>query len=97
MSWISTWLGGPQNTPAQPWIRRSTAACHICKESVKNRSDHATEQNMNRHMPICTRRRGSNLSARAPDKVENNRKGSQCDSMAKPPSVGEWNFWNAIQ
>ena len=43
---------------------------------------------MNRPMPICTNRRGSKRSASAPDKVENSRKGSQCDSMAKPPKVG---------
>jgi len=89
MSWISTCPGGPQNTPAQPWIRRRTAACHICKLSVRMSTAHATEQNMNSAIPICTRRRGSTRSASAPERVEKNRKGSQCDKTAKPPSAGE--------
>ena len=29
--------------------------------------------------------------------TENSRNGSQCDTIAKPPSAGEWNFWNTIQ
>ena len=32
-----------------------------------------------------------------PTETENSRNGSQCDSTAKPPSVGEWNFWNTTQ
>ena len=52
---------------------------------------------MKKSIPIWMMRRGSKRSASAPDHTERNRKGSQCESTAKPPSAGEWNFWNMIQ
>ena len=52
---------------------------------------------MNSTMPTWMMRRGSKRSASAPDQTENNRNGSQCEITAKPPSAGEWNFWNIIQ
>ena len=32
-----------------------------------------------------------------PEATENSRNGSQCETMAKPASAGEWNFWNTTQ
>jgi hypothetical protein len=52
---------------------------------------------MNSAMPIWMIRRGSKRSASAPEATENIRNGSQCDTMAKPASAGEWNFWYTIQ
>ena len=48
-------------------------------------------------MPLWIMRRGSTRSASPPTATENSRNGSQCEITAKPPSAGDWNFWNAIQ
>ncbi len=47
---------------------------------------------MNSTMPHWITRLGSYRSASAPAQKENNRKGSQCDRIANPPSMGERNF-----
>ena len=52
---------------------------------------------MNSAMPAWMMRRGSARSLSAPTGTEKNRNGSQCDSTAKPPSAGEWNFWYSTQ
>ncbi len=52
---------------------------------------------MNKAMPIWMMRRGSKRSASAPESTEKKRNGSQCESIANPPSAGEWNFWKMIQ
>ena len=75
----------------------SAAACHISSVSVRNSTPQPSEEIMNRAMPIWMMRRVSKRSARAPDSTEKKRNGSQCESIANPPSAGEWNFWNMIQ
>ncbi len=52
---------------------------------------------MNSAMPHWMTRRGSKRSASAPDATENIRNGNQCETTAKPPKAGEWNFWNTTQ
>ena len=47
--------------------------------------------------PAWMMRRESKRSLRAPTGTENARNGSQCETTAKPPSAGEWNFWNITQ
>ena len=43
-------------------------------------------------MPHWMMRRGSKRSLSAPVMTENNRNGSQCETIANPASAGEWNF-----
>jgi len=75
----------------------SAAACHISSLPVRNNTPQPREAVMNRAMPIWIKRRGSKRSASAPESTEKKRNGSQCDSIANPPSAGEWNFWKMIQ
>ena len=72
-------------------------ACHICKRvgdeeiAPAQRSD--DEQ---RHAALDDAARIETVGQRA-GATENNRNGSQCETTAKPPSAGEWNFWNTTQ
>ncbi len=70
----------------------STTACQTSNVSVRNKMPQPSEQSMNSSMPNWMMRRASKRSASAPDQIENNRNGSQCEITAKPPSAGEWNF-----
>ena len=97
MSWIRSCAEGCQNTPANPCMTRRAAACHICSVPVRNSTPQPSEAATNKAMPIWMMRRGSKRSASAPDSTEKKRNGSQCESIANPPSAGEWNFWKMIQ
>ncbi len=92
MSWTSSCEAGAQNTPAMPWIVSSTTACQTWSVSVRNSTPQPSEHSMNSSMPNWMIRRESKRSVSAPDQIENNRNGSQCEITAKPASAGEWNF-----
>ncbi len=97
MSCSSIWLEVCHSTPAQPCSTSNSMACHICSVSVRKNMPQPSEAVMNSAIPIWIRRRGSKRSDRAPAGTANSRNGSQCDTTAKPPSAGEWNFCQHIQ
>ncbi len=82
-------MAGTTVTPAAPWSRRSTTACHIRSVPVRKSSPHDSDATMNRIWPAWISFRQSYRSASAPEYTEKSRNGIQWLMTAKPASMGE--------
>ena len=86
-----------QSTPAQPCSTSSTIACHICSVSVTKKYPQPSETSMKSSGARLDQPPRVEAIVQRADGTEKSRYGSQCETTAKPPSAGEWNFWNATQ